>query len=416
MKGATGGPRTRRCLSLSTFQSALLSNEIQLIIFKGMETVRTLSCKLVVPPPVAVRLEVTLEAFAQACNFVADWGNKNKRHRQYDLHKGCYRAVREQFGLSANLAVRAIARVAPRLANAKTRHSQFKPTSIDYDARIFKLDVASETVSLRLLDGRCILALALGDFQREGLAGQNPTSATLKRGRKNRYYLDVQVKDQAPDPPDDEHIDETLGVDLGLRHIATDSAGHQFQGQDLADYRQQRADVRASLQAKADTGSPSTRKACRRALKRLSGRERRHQKQVNHTISKQLVAFAKEHGMAIVLETLKGIRDRCRFRKGQRRAFHSWAFYQFQHFVEYKAKRAGVRVVYIDPRYTSRCCADCLHVGTRRQDDFSCQNCGQRSHADFNAARNIARWGLAVIRGEYSLLSCALPSGGTVGG
>ena len=69
-----------------------------------------------------------------------------KKHRQYDLHKGCYRALREQFGLSANLAVRAIARVAPRLANAKTRHSKFKPTSIDYDARIFKLNVESETV------------------------------------------------------------------------------------------------------------------------------------------------------------------------------------------------------------------------------------------------------------------------------
>ena len=378
-----------------------------------METIHTLSCKLVVPPPVAARIDATLEAFAQACNFVADWGNEHKKHRQYDLHKGCYRDIRERFGLSANLAVRAIARVAPRLANAKTRHSRFKPTSIDYDARIFKLDVSSETVSLRLIEGRCILALALGDFQRERLAGQRPTSATLKKGRKNRYYLDVQVKEEAPPTQD---ADDTLGVDLGIRHIATDSAGHQFQGQDLADYRQHRANVRARLQAKADTGSKQTRKACRRALKRLSGRERRHQKRINHEISKQLVAYAKKHGLAIVLEVLKGIRDRCRFHKGQRRALHSWAFYQLQQFVEYKAQSAGGRVLHVDPRYTSKTCADCLHVGVRRQDDFSCKNCGQRSHADFNAARNIARFGLAVIRGEYSLLSCALPSGGRVGG
>ena len=375
-----------------------------------MEAIRTLSCRLVVPPPVAARIDATLEAFAQACNFVAEWGNQHKRHRQYDLHKGCYRAVREQFGLSANLAVRAIARVAPRLANPKTRHSRFKPTSIDYDARIFKLDVQSETVSLRLLDGRCILALALGDFQRQHLTGQKPTSATLKRGRKNRYYLDVQVKNQVPEPPDDDAVVDTLGVDLGLRHIATDSHGHQFQGHELADYRQHRADIRASLQAKADTGKKSTRKAGRRALKRLSGRERRHQKQVNHHISKQIVAYAQENGLAIVLETLKGLRDRCRFRKAQRRRLHSWAFYQLQRFVEYKATLAGVRVLYVDSRYTSRTCADCLHVGTRRQDDFSCSNCGHRSHADFNAARNIAHIGRAVIRGEYSLLSCLLPA------
>ena len=298
----------------------------------------------------------------------------------------------------------------------KRGNSRFKPTSIDYDARIFKLDVSSETVSLRLIDGRCILALALGDFQRQALAGQQPTSATLKRGRKNRFYLDIQVKDEAPNPPKDDEIEGTLGVDLGLRHIATDSAGHQFQGQDLADYRQHRATVRAWLQAKADTDCKQTRKACRRALKRLSGRERRHQKQINHTISKHLVAYAKEHGLAIVFEVLKGIRDRCRFRKGQRRRLHSWAFYQLQQFVEYKARRAGVRVVSVNPRYTSKTCADCLHVGMRRQDDFSCKNCGQASHADCNAARNIARLGLAVIRGEYSLLSCALPSGGRVGG
>ena len=145
-----------------------------------------------------------------------------------------------------------------------------------------------------------------------------------------------------------------------------------FKGKNLADYRQHRADIRASLQAKADTGSQSTRKACRQALKRLSGRERRHQKRVNHEISKQLVVFAKEHGLAIVFECLKGIRDRCRFRKRQRRPLHLWAFYQLQQFVEYKAARAGIRVVFVDPRYTSKTCAECLYIGLRRQDDFSC--------------------------------------------
>ena len=380
-----------------------------------METIRTLSCRLVVPPQMVPRIEATFTAFAHACNFVADWGNEHKKHRQYDLHKGCYRVIREQCGLSANLAVRAMGRVAPRLANPKTRQSRFKSTSIDYDARIFALDVERETVSIRLIDGRCILALRLGAFQRQGLQDQKPTSATLKRGRKSRYYLDVQIKENAPESPNDVEIEGTLGVDCGLRQIATDSAGHAFQGQDLADYRQHRAHVRARLQAKADTGCKQTRKACRRALQRLSGRERRHQKRINHEISKRLVTFAQEHRLAIALEVLKGIRDRGRrWRKKQRGRLHAWAFYQLQQFVEYKATRAGVRVCYVNPRYTSKTCSNCLQVGVRRQDHFSCKSCGQRSHADINAARNIARWGLAVIRGEYSTLSCRLPSGGRV--
>ena len=182
-----------------------------------METIRTLSCRLVVPPPATARIDATLDAFAQACNFVAAWGNEHKKHRQYDLHKGCYRDVREQFGLSANLAVRAIARVAPRLANPKTRAQPVQALRrLITTARIFKLDVQNEFVSLRLLDGRCILALRLGEFQRQGLQGQQPTSATLKKGRKNRYYLDVQVKEDAPQLPFDADIDATLGVDVGL--------------------------------------------------------------------------------------------------------------------------------------------------------------------------------------------------------
>ena len=103
-----------------------------------MESFRTNSCKLQVDPHQAERIEATLQAFADACNFVAEWGCTHKVRFQYALHKGCYQAVRERFGLSANLAVRAIARVAPCLRKAKTQNSTFKPTSIDYDARIFR--------------------------------------------------------------------------------------------------------------------------------------------------------------------------------------------------------------------------------------------------------------------------------------
>ena len=54
------------------------------------------------------------------------------------LQKLCYYEVRARFGLSANLAIAAIIRVAPRLAKKETRHSTFAPTSADYDARIKK--------------------------------------------------------------------------------------------------------------------------------------------------------------------------------------------------------------------------------------------------------------------------------------
>ncbi len=294
-------------------------------------------------------------------------------------------------------------------AKASLNKSKYSPYVMDYRSlylRVWKRYAPFLVSSPFPIQSKIGLRLRLKRF---------PKPATSLRIGATSTRSIVAAED-APAPPSDADVKATLGVDLGLRHLATDSAGHQFQGTDLADYRSHRADVRAWLQAKAHRGTKATRKACRRALKRLSGRERRHQKQINHEISKHLVSFALKQGVAIVFEQLKGIRDRCRVRKAHRRRLNSWAFYQLQQFVEYKAKQAGVRMVYIDPRYTSQTCSNCLHIGIRRQDDFACKDCGHRSHADLNAARNIARWGLAVIRGEYSLLSCPLPSGGRVGG
>lgn len=158
-----------------------------------MEGIRTISCKLALLPHHKRHIEATLKAFADACNFVADYGRKHNVTRQFSLHHACYKEVRQKFGLSANLAVRAIARVAPRLRKAKTRGSIFKPTSIDYDARIFAFRESDWTVGLTLLSSRERLALDVGEYQKQALAGRLPTSAALTKKGKG-YFLDIQIK------------------------------------------------------------------------------------------------------------------------------------------------------------------------------------------------------------------------------
>lgn len=365
-----------------------------------MEQILTISCKLDAPKYQIPHIEATLKAFADACNYVADYGREHKMSRQYNLHHACYKAVREKFGLSANLAVRAIARVAPRLAKAKTRNSTFKPTSIDYDARIFSFRESDWTVSLTLLSGRERFGLDVGEYQRQALAGQNPKSAVLCK-KNGGYYVDIQVKNTLPDPSE---ANGTLGVDLGIKDIATCSDGSSFGGETLNAYRLKRHKVRKSLQSKAHTGSGSTRKNARRTLKRLSGKERRHQKAVNHQISKQVVETAKASNRAIVLENLEGIRERTnkRIRKSQCGLHNSWAFYQLREFIAYKAARAGVPVVLINPAYTSQTCSSCHHLGSRRGKVFSCSNCGALLDADLNGAINIAAVGAFVSMPKIS--------------
>ncbi|MGI5231582.1 RNA-guided endonuclease TnpB family protein [Actinoallomurus sp. CA-142502] len=96
----------------------------------------------------------------------------------------------------------------------------------------------------------------------------------------------------------------------------------------------------------------------------------------------------------ISLDDLKGIRQRVRLRKPQRVTLHSRAFAQLADFIVYKARRAGVPVVFVDPAYTSQQCCECGHIDSDNrvsQSVFLCRNCGVVAHADRNASRNIAR-------------------------
>ena len=128
-------------------------------------------------------------------------------------------------------------------------------------------------------------------------------------------------------------------------------------------------------------------------LKQRSRREQRHVKNTNHIIAKTIVTEAERTSADISLEELKGIRQRVRLRKPQRVALHSWAFAQLADFIVYKARRAGVPFVFVNPAYSSKECAECGHVDRLNrlsQAKFACRSCGVVAHADRNASHNIA--------------------------
>jgi transposase len=81
-----------------------------------------------------------------------------------------------------------------------------------------------------------------------------------------------------------------------------------------------------------------------------------------------------------------------RLRKPQRATHSSWSFAQLGQFIAYKARKAGVPVVHVDPAYTSRTCAECGHIDRANrvsQAWFACRSCGFVDHADRNSSRNI---------------------------
>jgi IS605 OrfB family transposase len=218
---------------------------------------------------------------------------------------------------------------------------------------------------------------------------QLATLALYRKGESDLLYRDgmwfLNATCEVPEAPPNTRPHDFLGIDLGIVNIATTSDGEIMAGRELNRIRARERTLRGRLQQK---NTPSA----RRRLKKRRRKEARRAKDINHKIAKHVVAEAERTGRGIALENLTGIRERVRLRKPQRATHSSWAFAQLGEFIAYKARKAGVPVVHVDPAYTSRTCAECGHVDKANrvsQAWFACRSCGFVDHADRNGSRNI---------------------------
>ncbi len=218
---------------------------------------------------------------------------------------------------------------------------------------------------------------------------------------------------QTVDIPDENvsDIEEFIGVDFGLTDIAVTSDGIKHSAEWLNRYREHRQNIRSSIQTKADTSRRSTRRNCRKLSKRLSGKEKTTATIINHTISKSIVKTAKEQNKGIAIEDLTGIRFTSKKRnKTFRIKLGRWNFSQLRFFLEYKSLLNGVRLIIVEPAYTSQTCYVCKHLGTRTNKEFKCvnKNCKENiMDADYNAAKNISLLGAAINQPEKSTMYCS---------
>jgi len=363
-------------------------------------------------------MDALLQAFADGCNY-ANEQVKPGITSKTTIQSAVYHDIRARFGLSANQAVRVCARVGMNRKAAKAKGElvqEFRPTSADYDARIFDFREKDRTASLTLLGTRERIPLVLANYQAGKLKGRKPTSAQLcKHEKDGQFYLHIQLTDKAPEPP---KTTKVIGVDLGRTDIAVTSEGDSWSGSEIKSVRDKFSRVRASLQRKASKGTRSTRRRARNILKRLSGRERRYQSLLNHNISKSIINTAKAQSAAIALEDLTGIRERTNQQprsKTERRRSNSWAFYQLRNFIAYKGIKYGVEMVLVNPAYTSQTCANCLHIHPVRGESyrsgkrFKCGHCGWHGDADENGSKVISLVGADLVSlPGGSILACNL--------
>lgn len=335
-------------------------------------------------------LRATMQRANEACDFLSALAWEHKTFGQYNLHKLGYNLAKERFGLSAQVVVRCISKVADAYNLDKKTQRTFKPLgAITYDDRILRYKLAKDCVSIWTLEGRTDIPFVCGERQRELLRNrQGESDLCLVRGK---WLLLATCNAEEPKPQD---VQEALGVDLGVVQIAVDSDGEMHSGKAMNAVRYRARSLRAKLQKKGTRGA-------KRRLKKLSGKEARFATWVNHNVAKRIVAKAQCTERAIALEDLKGIRARIKARRPQRATLHSWSFHQLGQFIGYKSKLAGVRLVFIDPRNTSRTCPACGHCEKANrvsQSRFHCKECSFSANADYVGAVNIAIRGAAACK------------------
>ena len=227
-------------------------------------------------------LKETLERANAACNRISEVAWKQSTFGKYALQKLCYRDLRSCFGLSAQMVVRCLAKVADAYRPDRRTKRRFKRYgSIAYDDRILSWNLNEPSVSIWTAaseagsNARQSIPFAAGERQMKLLETRLGQTDLVYRGGK--FYLLATCEVEDPKPFVAEGV---IGVDLGVKNIAVDSDVAVRIGRTVNSVRHRHRRLRRKLQNKRTHSS-------KRRLKKLSGKERRFARDTNHVISSE---------------------------------------------------------------------------------------------------------------------------------
>jgi putative transposase len=413
-----------------------------------MQQIITAKLKLLTTPEQHQRLRQTQVAYRDALNYVSRYAfEQGKTSSNERLQQGTYHEIRLRYGLPSQMACNVARQVSAtykglwtklkqNVVHRKAGYTKKRYKGLDKPPRYVSPTVTynygydysfktEQRVSVLTLQGRIKLA-----YQ-----GYDPHVALIQHGATiggaklwydkphKQFYLLVSLELDIPDPTP-ETLPNVVGVDVGMRYLATTATMTNKSSFYPGKRVRARADHEARLGKRLQ--KKGTRSATRRKIA-LSGRERRLKLQTNHTIAKSIVN-AHPHTL-IGLEELSGIRERTRRRRRRRkkhgkgtepvspkarranRHASKWAFAELHGMITYKAALSKSSLaIKVDANYTSQACPLCGYTDKRNRPGsgllFICRNpeCPHRQltgrpytlHADLVGARNIAMRTLLV--------------------
>ena len=199
---------------------------------------------------------------------------------------------------------------------------------------------------------------------------------------KNNNIM-AQVVYEIPDPALSEG-NNIMGIDLGIKCPAVSKCSDssvKFYGNGRKNKYMRRffAYKRKKLQ-KAKK---------QKAVLYMNNKEQRIMKDIDHKISSDIIKTAVAHNVkTIKLEQLSNIRSTTRTSRKNNHSLHNWSFYRLAQYIEYKAKLAGIEVIYVNPSYTSQVCPICGNLNHAINRKYKC-SCGFHTHRDIVGAWNV---------------------------
>jgi len=199
--------------------------------------------------------------------------------------------------------------------------------------------------------------------------------------RNGRFHLHIMIK---KDVFVQERYDGVLGIDLGLRQPVVSVA---LPGRETMLAGSRIRDVQTHffyLRRQTEYGNNRS---------RFYKREYDKVKDCIHKLTTEIVLYAKENNLLIVVGDLKGVQGQDKGRNINRK-LHRFPHYELRRQLEYKAHWNGIGYVEVSEAWTSQLCSRCGTKAQRNAGLFECGNCGLEVHSDKNAAHNIGRQAL----------------------
>ena len=228
--------------------------------------------------------------------------------------------------------------------------------------------------------------------------GYKPKNVVVSRSAA-KWFISFKIETEPINP---EKKRDVIGVDLGVKYLATCSDGTVFEGVKASKKLEAKLSRMQYLLGKKVRGSQNWKKA-QKKIARLHARIANIRKDNLHKVTCYL---AKNHGQ-IVIEDLNvsGMLANHKLAK----AIQDMGFYEFRRQLEYKTKLYGSEVMTVARFYpSSKTCSNCHSVKenlTLSERVFVCDHCGLEIDRDLNASINLE------MAGSSPVSACGLSKG-----